>query len=564
MSPLKTILPTTQTPVDSIGSSPERSTDLRPSKNSSGPVIGGTTIATDISAVELTPSEARIVDAIINSKPAFKSFKFKMYYSVKRTEHELNAIQQLMSEDDLVGNETSATTNITRLKSALQDAEALSALKKSRLATLSAYTKQATSALKNLTNTMQDEDVKEAITILQQDDSAKILQDVSPETVSMFEYTNTNIKKKPLQIPPALSNTMANEEVVEKVITEIDKLGDKTSKIAYVGLPAKLLETLRRDTGLILSEGSNEYIIVKIAKRHIIYSDIVFNPLTFAFSPQVEVALEAPSTDINLAQPPGNYFCYSFVDGWIKNSFHQAVRFIMQESNISMQTAQQIVRNHFLSSAFIEKLRLQNGISLVDACLTNINDNTIIKQSSKQFFDSVISEGIEFAESDFVDNLLIEEDDSFIVPEISSLSQEQITNIGAVEYRLLHKIASDAIFTGESIYKPKEHFPAFEKVYAVHFTNNDFSIDVEKTCASDSGKSMFEYLRKSKKISGLDAPPTINASGITQLPRLGSVGRMINQSNASDIDLDGEYFLIENEDNTSLSQFVVSIKLVKK
>jgi hypothetical protein len=107
-------------------------------------------------------------------------------------------------------------------------------------------------------------------------------------------------------------------------------------------------------------------------------------------------------------------------------------------------------------------------------------------------------------------NYIFSNSGTYTVLPFSKLPPGVVTRTDESSYRLLYSIAGDPLFTYENYYGKSYEPPPFERVYLCLVDPDEFSIDKFATVSTPSGKSCYESLVRSGKITESETVANLN------------------------------------------------------
>jgi hypothetical protein len=388
-------------------------------------------------------------------------------------------------------------------------------LVKERLAVVESYVNSYSTAVTNLTTLSSSKTVADSLKKLKDKQLLGVLNDITIESVSAAQLRMVNMRS-PASLPPQPRVSRISERVVTLLLQDLSRKGSRNSAYLSVGLPAKSIEYLRRSP---ISEGEKdfeiegkEYLELEFTKRDVQYSDLVMKKSITRFCPSlVAVPQMTRAKTLKEAAFDFVYLCYTGKT-WETRGFAGAVSFVQDITGLSPAESVIVVYNHVFDS--VGKLALMNltGVNLIDG-LTNAAGPTM-NGSGADFFkkalmDQTVSPSIPTGTL-LPGNYVLQSNAGYSVIPYSKLPPSVVTRTDEPSYRLLYTIAGDPMFTYENYYGKALDLAPFERIYMCLVDPDEFSIDKFATVSTPSGKSCYEGLVKTGKITESETVANLN------------------------------------------------------
>ena len=422
--------------------------------------------------------------------------------------------------------ETESSQNVAKLSSIFSRANSVDRIKSKRKELLNDVIENVFVANKNLVQKMNSDSIKNAKKIIQKYKSEFILNDLKIEPVSKELKRLLGIRS-PLTYDPLIAEGLINSQ---KNFFNFIENQESDLMSMTIGLPSGMIEKLRRNSNQFFENSNQGYIEIEVSSRHLIFEELVFEPIVFNFPINVSSIVENSnpnSPNLKESIESLEFECFER-EKWNTKNLERTLQFISIDSGLDLDSSKALLYNQAISDLIDSIYRLFAGIDLKK--LGNeyqdiITNNQI--QNVRNTISIVSSDSLEDITTKNQENL-------FVVNSIPSINPS--STIDEADFRILSSLASDPVFTYESTYSPTNKMPLFERSFSVLFDPYEFEINREK-----SEKSIIESLEKRGRIF---------AASITGNPR--QTGRQIYLSkNASQNELDA-------------FQYAATIKLVRK
>jgi len=414
---------------------------------------------------------------------------------------------------DLSSNEnTELVGNVAKLTSLFSRSKETKRVKTKRRELLNDFIDNFFSSNKKLIQSLKSENVINSRKILQKYGVESLLQDLTIDSTSNELDRLSNVRT-----PISYSSTIVSQELIASQKNFFKHIKESQSDFITlnIGLPAGLTETLRRKTSKGLSGLALEYLEINVSMRHLVFEDVVFNPLTFKFSGNVIANVfssNAESSSLKESIENMEFSCFQN-SAWNNENFENTLSFISRTTGLNSRDAKVIAYNHAISELIKSIYLTFSGVNLNKIGLKNEN---VVTNSQLQNINSAISQFFDLSLNDIT---TINEDNQIVLAP-PSLDIEN-TGIDEADFRISSAIITDPVFGYESLYAPLDKFLPFERSQSVIFNPYEFIIDREKS-SSTTIESLEKrgriinvedefYLRKNSSISGLPGENELDA-----------------------------------------------------
>ena len=374
--------------------------------------------------------------------------------------------------------ETESSQNVAKLSSIFSRANSVDRIKSKRKELLNDVIENVFVANKNLVQKMNSDSIKNAKKIIQKYKSEFILNDLKIEPVSKELKRLLGIRSS-LTYDPLIAEGLINSQ---KNFFNFIENQESDLMSMTIGLPSGMIEKLRRNS-------NQGYIEIEVSSRHLIFEELVFEPIVFNFPINVSSIVENSnpnSPNLKESIESLEFECFER-EKWNTKNLERTLQFISIDSGLDLDSSKALLYNQAISDLIDSIYRLFAGIDLKK--LGNEYQDIITNNQIQN-----VRNTISIVSSDSLEDITTKnQENSFVVNSIPSINPS--STIDEADFRILSSLASDPVFTYESTYSPTNKMPLFERSFSVLFDPYEFEINREK-----SEKSIIESLEKRGRI----------------------------------------------------------------
>lgn len=388
-------------------------------------------------------------------------------------------------------------------------------LVKERVAVVESYVNSYSTAATNLSGLSTSTGVTDALKKLRERQALSVLDDVTVDSISAAQLMFVNMRG-PATLPSQPRIARISEKVTTALLQDLAKNDSRNSVYMAVGVPSKSLEYMRRSP---VSEGEQdfdiegkEYVEIEITKRDLQYSDLVMKKSSIRFCPMLSVVPQTTrAKSIKEAAFDFVYLCHTGKK-WETKGFSDAVDFVKTSTGLTVAESLIVVYNHVFDAVGKMALMSLTGVNVNENFATQSEPQMML--AGADFFKKVITDQITSqalpVDSVLPGSYLMQDASSYTVMPFSRLPSGIVTRTNEPSHRLLYTIASDPLFTYEKYYGKAYEPPPFERVYMCLVDPDEFVIDKFATVSTPSGKSSYEHLVTTGKITESEEVANLN------------------------------------------------------